>query len=131
MITLNTYLIISGIVFVLGLLTIINKKNAVGILMGVELILNAVNLNFVAFGRYVDSDIKGSASIKAVLPVMVPELSYKNLAVQEGQTAQRVWMETILREKHNENKAQIIDDLLEYCKLDTLAMVEIYKNLQE
>jgi NADH-quinone oxidoreductase subunit K len=59
MITLNTYLIISGIVFVLGLVTIINKKNAVGILMGIELILNAVNLNFVAFGRYVDSDIKG------------------------------------------------------------------------
>jgi NADH-quinone oxidoreductase subunit K len=59
MITLNTYLIISGIVFVLGLVTIINKKNAVGILMGVELILNSVNLNFVAFGRYVDFDIKG------------------------------------------------------------------------
>jgi NADH-quinone oxidoreductase subunit K len=59
MITLNTYLIISTIVFVLGLITIINKKNAVGILMGVELILNSVNLNFVAFGRYVDFDIKG------------------------------------------------------------------------
>jgi len=59
MITLHTYLIISGIVFVLGLVTIINKKNAVGILMGVELILNSVNLNFVAFGRYVDFDIKG------------------------------------------------------------------------
>lgn len=59
MITLQTYLIISGIVFVLGLVTIINKKNAVGILMGVELILNSVNLNFVAFGRYVDFDIKG------------------------------------------------------------------------
>jgi len=59
MITLNTYLIISAIVFVLGLVTIINKKNAVGVLMGVELILNSVNLNFVAFGRYVDFDIKG------------------------------------------------------------------------
>ncbi len=59
MITLNTYLIISAIVFVLGLVTIINKKNAVGILMGVELILNSVNLNFVAFGRYIDFDIKG------------------------------------------------------------------------
>jgi NADH:ubiquinone oxidoreductase subunit K len=59
MITLNSYLVVSGIVFVLGLITIINKKNAVGILMGVELILNSVNLNFVAFGRYVDFDIKG------------------------------------------------------------------------
>ena len=59
MISLNTYLVISAIVFVLGIITILNKKNAIGILMGVELILNAVNLNFVAFGRYVDSDIKG------------------------------------------------------------------------
>ena len=59
MITLNTYLVISGIVFVLGLVTIINKKNAVGILMGIELILNSVNLNFVAFGRYVDFEIRG------------------------------------------------------------------------
>lgn len=59
MITLHTYLVISGIVFVLGLVTIINKKNAVGILMGIELILNSVNLNFVAFGRYIDFDIKG------------------------------------------------------------------------
>ena len=59
MITLQTYLVISGIVFILGLITIVSKKNAVGILMGVELILNSVNLNFVAFARYVDINIKG------------------------------------------------------------------------
>ncbi len=59
MISLHAYLIISAIMIVLGLITIINKKNAIGILMGVELILNAVNLNFVAFGRYIDFDIKG------------------------------------------------------------------------
>lgn len=59
MINLYTYLVISALVFVFGLITIISKKNAVAILMGVELILNSVNLNFVAFGRYVDLDIKG------------------------------------------------------------------------
>ena len=59
MIGLNTYLVISGIVFILGLIAILNKKNAVGILMGVELILNSVNLNFVAFGKYIDAHING------------------------------------------------------------------------
>jgi NADH:ubiquinone oxidoreductase subunit K len=59
MIGLHTYLVISGLVFVFGLITVLNKKNAVGILMGVELILNSVNLNFVAFGHYVDMNIKG------------------------------------------------------------------------
>jgi NADH:ubiquinone oxidoreductase subunit K len=58
MIGLHTYLVISGLVFVFGLITVLNKKNAVGILMGVELILNSVNLNFVAFGHYVDMNIK-------------------------------------------------------------------------
>ena len=87
MITLNTYLIISGIVFVLGLVTVINKKNAVGILMGIELILNSVNLNFVAFGRYVDFDIKGQviaifiitlAAAEAVVALAIVLNIYRN-----------------------------------------------------
>ncbi len=59
MIQLNSFLIISAIVFSLGLFTVIYKKNAVGILMGVELILNSVNLNFIAFSKYVDAHING------------------------------------------------------------------------
>jgi len=59
MIQLESYLIISAIVFSLGLFTVIYKKNAVGILMGVELILNSVNLNFVAFSKYIDAHITG------------------------------------------------------------------------
>ncbi len=59
MIQLNSFLIISAIVFSLGLFTVIYKKNAVGILMGVELILNSVNLNFIAFSKYVDVHING------------------------------------------------------------------------
>ncbi len=59
MIQLESYLIISAIVFVLGIFTILYKKNAVGILMGVELILNSVNLNFIAFARYIDTYING------------------------------------------------------------------------
>ena len=79
---------------------------------------------------YEDYRFLGSASIKYVLPVLVPELSYKALRVQEGQTAQRLWMETILEGKHADRKEQILLDLLEYCKLDTLAMVKIYEVLR-
>jgi len=40
------------LLFVCGLLTILTKRNAIGILMGVELVLNGANVNFVAFARY-------------------------------------------------------------------------------
>lgn len=79
---------------------------------------------------YEDYRFLGSASIKYVLPVLVPELSYKTLAIQEGQTAQRLWMELILEGKHQERTEQILADLLEYCQLDTLAMVKIYEVLR-
>lgn len=71
----------------------------------------------------------GSASIKKVLPVIVPDLSYDVLAIHEGGTAQRLWMETVLDKKHSDRREQIMDDLIEYCKLDTLAMVRIYEEI--
>ncbi len=80
---------------------------------------------------YVDSAFKGSASIKYVLPALIPELSHKNLDISEGATAQRLWMEAVLDGKRDDEKQKILDDLIEYCKLDTLAMVEIYNVLKE
>jgi NADH-quinone oxidoreductase subunit K len=59
MIQLNTFLIISAIVFSTGIFTILYKKNVIGILMGVELILNSVNLNFISFAKYSDAQING------------------------------------------------------------------------
>lgn len=78
---------------------------------------------------YVHKDFGGSASIKKVLPVLVTELSYKELRINEGATAQRLWMEAVLDSKRDDAKEKILSDLEEYCKLDTLAMVEIYKQL--
>ena len=78
---------------------------------------------------YDDPRFGGSASIKQVLPVLCPELSYKGLGIQEGGSAQRLWMEAVLDSKRSDQKDQIISDLVDYCKLDTLAMVEIYKKL--
>lgn len=78
---------------------------------------------------YDDLRFNGSASIKQVLPVLCPHLSYKELGIQEGGSAQRLWMEAILDDKRADQKEQILADLIEYCKLDTLAMVEIYRKL--
>ncbi|MFQ6610486.1 MAG: NADH-quinone oxidoreductase subunit NuoK [Fidelibacterota bacterium] len=49
---LASYLVISGILFSLGLFGVMTRKNGVAILMGIELILNAASLNFVAFNRF-------------------------------------------------------------------------------
>ena len=46
---MSNYLIISAILFGIGTFTVISRRNAIGILLGIELLLNAVNLNFIAF----------------------------------------------------------------------------------
>lgn len=82
-------------------------------------------------GHYIDAGFMGSASLKNVLPVLVPELSYKELGIQEGGAAQRAWMDAVLYEKRTDEREQILADLLQYCELDTLAMVKIYQYLVE
>src|SRR3989344_841525 len=82
-------------------------------------------------GWFVDKDFRGSASIKKVLPVLIPELSYKELEVSNGGMAQRVWMETMLKGKNIDSKDEIIGHLKKYCALDTYAMYAIYKYLVE
>lgn len=49
----NHYLVVSALLFGLGLYGILTRRNAVAILMGIELMLNAANINLVAFNRYV------------------------------------------------------------------------------
>src|SRR5437667_11306714 len=46
------FLIVGAALFALGMVTVVTRRNAVGVLMGVELILNAANVNFVAFNHY-------------------------------------------------------------------------------
>ncbi len=52
--SLQHYLVISSILFTLGIFAVLTRKNAISILMGIELILNSCNLNFVAFSRFVE-----------------------------------------------------------------------------
>jgi hypothetical protein len=77
---------------------------------------------------YQDMHFKGSASIKKVLPVLCPELSYKTLGIQEGLTASRSWKEAIV-DGTRDDKDEILANLREYCGLDTYAMVAIYNSL--
>ena len=53
------FLAVGAILFTLGLLCVATRRNAIGILMGVELILNAANVNFVAFSKYTSGSIGG------------------------------------------------------------------------
>jgi NADH-quinone oxidoreductase subunit K len=48
---LSAYLVLAALVFAIGLFGVLTRKNAVGILLGIELMLNAVNINLVAFSR--------------------------------------------------------------------------------
>ena len=74
--------------------------------------------------------MKGSWSIKSVLPCLVPHLKYSDLGeVQDGTQAQQGYFYIISGTLAEERKAKLIHDLKEYCKLDTLAMVEIARRL--
>src|SRR5512134_2368362 len=56
---ITSYLIISFILFSAGLVTVVSKKNIIGIFMGIELILNSAALNFAAFSRLTARNIEG------------------------------------------------------------------------
>lgn len=86
-----------------------------------------VDLEDVFKASYVDARFDGSTSIKKVLPVVCPALSYKELDVQDGASAMDAWEKMISAD--GEESDERAEALLSYCKLDTLAMVEIYRFL--
>jgi hypothetical protein len=88
-------------------------------------------MTIVKKGYYDDSRFEGSASIKKVLPVMCPELSYDALAIHEGGTASASWPKLIDTAIAPGEKEKLRADMLAYCGLDTLAMVEIYRRFSD
>ncbi|MBX4181272.1 DUF2779 domain-containing protein [Candidatus Parcubacteria bacterium] len=80
--------------------------------------------------HHVHKDFYGSTSIKYVLPVLAPDLSYKNLEIKEGGTASQKWNEMVTGDITQEEKAVISKNLKDYCKLDTYAMYAIWGALQ-
>ncbi|MBI3355228.1 MAG: DUF2779 domain-containing protein [Nitrospirae bacterium] len=73
----------------------------------------------------------GSYSIKAVLPAVVPSLDYGDLAIQEGGVAAQEYYRMVFKETDWVTRDSIRIALLEYCKRDTLAMVELRRGLGE
>ncbi|HQH28353.1 MAG TPA: DUF2779 domain-containing protein, partial [Oligoflexia bacterium] len=80
--------------------------------------------------HYTHPDFGGRTSIKVVLPVLVSGLSYKGLGIQDGDTASAAWNRMVTC-RNPAKKERLAADLKEYCKLDTLAMVEIYRHLKQ
>ena len=76
---------------------------------------------------YVDYRFQGSSSLKKVLPILVPQLSYKDLEIQDGAQATSEWEDMILDSTVDKNLVR--KNLLKYCAQDTIAMLEIYKFL--
>lgn len=73
--------------------------------------------------------MKGSYSIKYVLPALVPELNYDDLAISEGGLASLTF-ESLYEEKDDNVINEKRQQLLEYCKMDTFAMVKILEKLE-
>lgn len=84
-----------------------------------------VDLLPIAREHYYHPDMRGSWSIKAVLPTIAPDLAYDNLEVANGGMAQEAFAEIMHAETSPERRQQLHDALLLYCERDTLAMVRI------
>jgi NADH-quinone oxidoreductase subunit K len=70
---LEHFLTVAAVLFALGIFAVMTRRNAVGLLMGVELILNAANLNFVAFARYVEHGINGQVIAAFIIVLAAAE----------------------------------------------------------
>jgi NADH-quinone oxidoreductase subunit K len=71
---LEAYLVLAALVFVIGLFGVLTRRNAVGILLGIELMLNAVNINLVAFARF-RADLAGLVFTLFTIAITVAEVA--------------------------------------------------------
>jgi hypothetical protein len=78
---------------------------------------------------YYTPAMKGSHSIKKVLPALVPDLSYEELPIKDGEAASSIFSQMV-QGAFQGDVEETRNHLLEYCKMDTLALVRIYKHLK-
>ena len=71
---LQAYLVLAAAVFAIGLFGVLARRNAVGILLGIELMLNAVNINFVAFAHF-NGDVTGVVFALFTIAITVAEVA--------------------------------------------------------
>jgi NADH-quinone oxidoreductase subunit K len=67
--SLGHFVVLGGILFALGLFCVLTRRNAIGILMGIELVLNSANINYVAFARYNQTGYDGQ--VFAIFVIML------------------------------------------------------------
>lgn len=72
-ITLTHYLLVSAALFSFGVFIVISKRNAIMVLMGIELILNSANINFLAFSRYGNLNMEGQMAAVFVIILAAAE----------------------------------------------------------
>ncbi len=82
-------------------------------------------------GIFLHPGFKGSWSIKNVLPVLVPELSYEGLPIHKGDQAGLTWWRLRFGEMGDVERAALVEAMLRYCELDTTAMVMIYREFRK
>lgn len=75
MIAIQNYLVISALLFSIGLAVTVTKRNAILILMGIELMLNAVNLNMVAFSQYDPNRLQGQMFALFIMVIAAAEVT--------------------------------------------------------
>ena len=75
MVSLQHYLVVSAALFSLGVLGVLTRRNAVNVLMGIELILNSANVNLVAFSRYGPGNLEGQIFAIFVIVVAAAEVA--------------------------------------------------------
>ena len=80
--------------------------------------------------HYYHPAMKGSWSLKAVLPCIAPDLDYSNLEeVADGGAAQRAFIELIAKKTTQDRRKELEERMLKYCERDTLAMVRLVEHL--
>ena len=88
MIGLNHFLFVGALLFSLGLYTVLSRRNAIAILMGVELILNAAGMNFAAFSHFIEGGVQGTlftvfiivlAAAEAAIALAIVLAIYQNI----------------------------------------------------
>ncbi|MBN2286040.1 MAG: DUF2779 domain-containing protein [Tissierellales bacterium] len=90
-----------------------------------------VDLHDIVRNYYYHPQFHGSTSIKVTLPVMVPEMSYEGMSIADGSSAMAVFAYMVKGKYVDDEIVQLRRDLLQYCSLDTLAMVKLHEKLEE
>ncbi len=96
-----------------------------------SLIGRMIDLQAIIGKNYYHPDFHGSMSIKVTLPVLVHEMSYDNLEIADGDSAMAAFANLALGKYEGREAEAVKRHLLEYCKQDTLAMVELHQKLAE